>query len=502
MEIELIKANEFSENSARKRAERLRVAAYCRVSTDDEDQIKSYNSMVRYYTDLIQNNKDWIFVGVYADKAITGTKIDKRDEFQRIIQDCMDGKIDMIIAKSIPRFARNTLDTLKYVRMLKERNIAVYFEVEKINTLKDGEFLITILSSVAQQEVENISANVKKGLKMKMQRGELVGFQGCLGYDYNPADKTITINEEEAAVVRYIFQRYTEGAGGSVIAKELENLGYKTKRCSPKWADSTVIGIIKNEKYKGDILLGKTFTVDPISKRRLYNFGEEDQFYIREHHEPIISEEVFEAAQEILRRRAKPRSLNVDGKREKFSRKYAFSCMIECGFCGGTLTRRSWHSSSQYNKAIWQCVVSTKKGKKFCPESKGVDERTIERAFVESYRLLCQNNKDVLDEFMKRTEETLSESNAGKRLAKAERDIHALEVKKNKLVLKIPSTRRPTTEGIWTCPARLSSCRKSVKACKMQPKPNLQCASVLPRSGRPLNRTRFWTPLTDIFLKV
>ena len=209
---------------------------------------------------------------------------------------------------------------------------------------------------------------------------------------------------------------------------------YKTKRGSPKWADSTVIGIIKNEKYKGDILLGKTFTVDPISKRRLYNFGEEDQFYIREHHEPIISEEVFEAAQEILRRRAKPRSLNVDGKREKFSRKYAFSCMIECGFCGGTLTRRSWHSSSQYNKAIWQCVVSTKKGKKFCPESKGVDERTIERAFVESYRLLCQNNKDVLDEFMKRTEEALSESNAGKRLAKAEKDIHALEVKKNKLV--------------------------------------------------------------------
>ena len=435
MEVEIIKAKGAGEDtSTGRKIDRLRVAAYCRVSTDDEDQIKSYNSMVRYYTDLIKSNKQWVFAGVFADKAITGTKTDKREEFQLLIQECLSGNIDLVIAKSIPRFARNTLDTLKYVRMLRERNIAVYFEVEKINTLKDGEFLLTILSSVAQQEVENISANVKKGLKMKMQRGELVGFQSCLGYDYNPADKTITINEEEAAVVRYIFQRYTEGAGGSVIAKELENLGYKTKRGSPKWADSTVIGIIKNEKYKGDILLGKTFTVDPISKRRLYNFGEEDQFYIREHHEPIISEEVFEAAQEILRRRAKPRSLNVDGKREKFSRKYAFSCMIECGFCGGTLTRRSWHSSSQYNKAIWQCVVSTKKGKKFCPESKGVDERTIERAFVESYRLLCQNNKDVLDEFMKRTEEALSESNAGKRLAKAEKDIHALEVKKNKLV--------------------------------------------------------------------
>ena len=435
-DVEVIKAHNTLSPRARTNFEkRLRVAAYCRVSTDTEDQLNSYKSQVKYYTELIKSKPEWSLAGIYADEAITGTQVKKREDFQRLINDCMNGDVDMVITKSISRFARNTLDTLKYVRMLKDKGVAVFFEEENINTLTmDGELLLVILSSVAQQEVENISANVKKGLKMKMQRGELVGFQGCLGYDYNPADKTITINEEEAAVVRYIFQRYTEGAGGSVIAKELENLGYKTKRGSPKWADSTVIGIIKNEKYKGDILLGKTFTVDPISKRRLYNFGEEDQFYIREHHEPIISEEVFEAAQEILRRRAKPRSLNVDGKREKFSRKYAFSCMIECGFCGGTLTRRSWHSSSQYNKAIWQCVVSTKKGKKFCPESKGVDERTIERAFVESYRLLCQNNKDVLDEFMKRTEEALSESNAGKRLAKAEKDIHALEVKKNKLV--------------------------------------------------------------------
>ena len=408
-DVEVIKARNTLSPRARTNFEkRLRVAAYCRVSTDTEDQLNSYKSQVEYYTELIKSKPEWSLAGIYADEAITGTQVKKREDFQRLINDCMNGDVDMVITKSISRFARNTLDTLKYVRMLKDKGVAVFFEEENINTLTmDGELLLVILSSVAQQEVENISANVKKGLKMKMQRGELVGFQGCLGYDYNPEDKTLTVNEEEAAVVRYIFQRYTEGAGGSVIAKELENLGYKTKRGSPKWADSTVIGIIKNEKYKGDILLGKTFTVDPISKRRLYNFGEEDQFYIREHHEPIISEEVFEAAQEILRRRAKPRSLNVDGKREKFSRKYAFSCMIECGFCGGTLTRRSWHSSSQYNKAIWQCVVSTKKGKKFCPESKGVDERTIERAFVESYRLLCQNNKDVLDEFMKRTESTM-----------------------------------------------------------------------------------------------
>ena len=192
--------------------------------------------------------------------------------------------------------------------------------------------------------------------------------------------------------------------------------------------------IIKNEKYKGDILMGKTFTLDPISKRRLDNFGEEDQFYIRDHHEAIISEEMFEKAQEILKRRAKPRRLGTDGKREKFSRKYAFSCMLECGFCGGTLTRRSWHSGSQYNKVIWQCVTATKKGKKFCPDSKGIAEETIEQAFIESYRLLCQNNKDVLDEFIARTEETLSDSNASKQLAKVEKDIAALDAKQAKLV--------------------------------------------------------------------
>ena len=249
MEVELLKANDPFDGSAKKRIDRLRVAAYCRVSTDDEEQIKSYNSMVTHYTDLIQNNKQWIFAGVYADRAITGTKVDKRDEFQRLIQDCLDGKIDMVIAKSIPRFARNTLDTLKYVRMLKERNVAVYFEVEKINTLKDGEFLMTILSSVAQQEVENTSAYVKKGLKMKMKRGELVGFQGCLGYDYDVVTKSLSVNEKGAEVVRYIFDRYVAGAGSTMIARELNEQGIMTIKGNP-WTSSSVMGIINNEKYR------------------------------------------------------------------------------------------------------------------------------------------------------------------------------------------------------------------------------------------------------------
>lgn len=179
MEVKVIKADSVHDSNLKlKRVKKLRVAAYCRVSTDDVDQLKSYESMVRYYTDLIKSNSEWIFVGVYADRAITGTKVDKREEFQRLIQACIDGEIDLVIAKSIPRFARNTLDTLKYVRLLKEYGVAIYFEVEKINTLKDSEFLTTILSSIAQQEVENTSAYVKKGLKMKMSRGELVGSQG------------------------------------------------------------------------------------------------------------------------------------------------------------------------------------------------------------------------------------------------------------------------------------------------------------------------------------
>lgn len=414
-----------------------RVAAYCRVSTDSEDQLQSYRSQVKYYTELINENPDWTMAGVYADEAITGTQIDKRLDFQRLINDCMNGDIDMVITKSISRFARNTLDTLKYVRRLKEINVAVLFEEENINTLTmDGELLLVILSSVAQQEVENISANVKKGLKMKMQRGELVGFHGCLGYDYDKESKTIAINEDEAEIIRYIFKRYLEGAGGSVIGRELENLGYKSPRGSNKWSTTTVLGIIKNEKYKGDLLMGKTFTVDPITKRRLDNFGEEDKFYIKEHHDPIISEDDFDKAQAIRLRRAKNRNTvgSKNGKRDKFSRKYAFSCLLECGFCGSNLSRRSWHSNSQYKKTIWQCVTGTKKGKKFCLDSKGIEEIAIEKAFLESYRQLTSNNKDIVNKFLELIESTLNDNTLEKNIKKLEREISKISNKQNSLV--------------------------------------------------------------------
>ena len=219
-----------------------------------------------------------------------------------------------------------------------------------------------------------------------------------------------------------------------MIARELNEQGIPTIKGNP-WTSSSVMGIINNEKYKGDILLGKTFTVDPISKRRLENLGEEDRFYIKNHHEPIVSEETFARAQEIRERRNGGRKKGVaPGKREKFSRQYAFSCMLECGFCGANLSRRRWHSSSKYTKTIWQCVESTKHGKRFCPDSKGIPEQVIEDAFIESYRMLCTDHKDVLEEFIKRVEKTLSEDSIEDKIEKLNRSVYNIQYKRKKLL--------------------------------------------------------------------
>lgn len=435
-DVEVIKASrKIADRKPGRNSEILRVAPYARVSTDTEEQINSYKSQVSYYTDLVNKRKDWTLVDIYADEAITGTQVTKRENFQRMIQDCMDGKIDMVITKSISRFARNTLDTLKYVRMLKEQNVAVFFEDENINTLTmDGELLLVILSSVAQQEVENISANVKKGLKMKMKRGELVGFQSCLGYDYDVQTKMISVNEKEAELVRYIFDQYASGRGAYMIAKELTAAGHKTRLGRSEWQDTAILGIIKNEKYKGDLLQGKTFTIDPISKRRLENYGEEDQFYIKNHHEPIVSEEVFNKAQAILHRRGSQRLNSTKGKRDKYSRKFAFSSMLECAFCGSNLSRRNWHSGTTHEKVIWQCVTATKKGKKHCPHSKALTEEIIEDAFIESYRLLCRDHMDVLDELMKRMQTVFSDHNHTRRLGKVKNEIQLLEQRRCRLI--------------------------------------------------------------------
>ena len=400
-EVKVIKASKDGRTSRGRTIELLRVAAYCRVSTDTEDQMNSYNSQLQYYTDLISKNPKWEMVDIYADAAITGTKADKRDGFQSMIADCLHGKVDQIITKSISRFARNTVDTLKYVRLLKEHNVAVIFEDEGINTMTmDGELLLTVLSSVAQQEVENISANVKKGLKMKMQRGEMVGFNGCLGYDYDPETKTISVNENERHIVEYIFDRYVQGAGCLMIAKELRRAGEKKKDGTTDWKDSQIRGIIRNVKYMGDLVMGKTFTVDPITKRRLKNLGEEDMYYIENNHEPIISRELFEKAQEIRERRAGTRK---SGRHQPNYKQYAFSGILVCGFCGHHLSRKTTNNDNlKYKKHIWQCSRYLKYGKKNCPKCKLIREEMIENAFLDCYKYLCSNHQslvvDAIDE--------------------------------------------------------------------------------------------------------
>ncbi len=439
-EVEVIKAVEGNETRRRNMIgnglsiDRKRVAAYVRVSTDGEEQLQSFQSQKEYYQDKISKNKEWVMVGIYADEAITGTKTVKRDGFLKMISDCMAGMVDVILTKSISRFSRNLVDTLQYVRMLKDKGIAVIFEKENINTLSmESEMALALLSTLAQNEVESLSANVKLGIKMKMKRGELMGFNGCLGYDYHPEDKSITINPEEAEVVREIFDMYLSGYGAPTIAKELTRLGRKNKKGEAKWTDSGIRSIINNEKYKGDLLLGKTFTVDPISKRRLENMGEEEQYYIKEHHEPVVSPEIWDAAQEIKKSRYRRSTMSVPGTRKKYSRKYAFSSMCECGFCGKYMTRRAHNQTTTQTKPVWKCRTATNFGIENCPHSKSIDEAIIENAFLEMFHLLADNFDDVLDSVIRSVEETLSDDESAVKLQRLDKSLSSMESKRKKL---------------------------------------------------------------------
>lgn len=413
---------------------RKRVAAYVRVSTNGEEQIQSFNSQKQYYQDKIDSNKEWVMVGIYADEGITGTKTTKREQFLKMIDDCMNGLIDIVITKSVSRFSRNLVDTLQYTRMLKVKGVTVIFEKENIDTSKmESEMQLSLLSALAQNEVESLSQNVTMGVQMKMSRGELMGFNGCLGYDYNPEDKSITINEAEAETVRLIYDLYLQGYGAYRIAKELTRLGKVNKKGNVKWTDSDVRGILKNEKYKGDLLMGKTYTVDPISKRRLDNHGESNKYYTKNHHEAIISEEEWDKVQDILKSRYRANENVSDAERIKFARKYAFSSMCQCGFCGTNLTRRSHNQDTKHKKPVWKCRTATNKGIANCPHSKAVDEVVIENAFLEMFNLLAENFDDVLESVLSSVEETLSKDDSTEKLKRIEKEISSLEKKRKKL---------------------------------------------------------------------
>ena len=410
----------------------LRVTAYCRVSTDDEDQKNSYESQKAYYKEKITSNPEWRYIEIYADEAISGTLDYKRNDFMRMIQDALDDKFDMIMTKSISRFARNTVDTLKYVRMLKEHNVAVFFEEEGINTLEmSGELLLTILSSVAQQESENTSTHVKLGLKMKKERGELIGFGGCLGYTYNPEDNTLTINEQEAEIVRLIYEKYLEGFGAESISRQLTKLGIKTPKGKAVWCETTVRKILKNEKYKGDVLQGKTFTIDPISHKRLSNMGEEDKYYISNHHEAIIDEETFEKVQQIMKERNGGRS--ASRKVGNVGRKYPMSNRIRCGFCGSTFTRRSLYTTAN-PKPAWLCQTASKMGKEFCNKCKIMRADVLEKSFVDAYKILCNNNKLLVDNFLNNISRVMKSNSPKDNIKKLETQKEELKNKCNKLL--------------------------------------------------------------------
>lgn len=435
-QVKIIKAARVEMNNTTQK-QTIRVAAYCRVSTDNSEQLNSFSSQMKYYKEKIQSNSNWTYVDVYSDEAVTGTKVAIRSGFQKMINDCIHGKIDIVITKSISRFARNTVDTLNYVRKLKAQNVAVIFEEENINTLTmDGELLLTILSSVAQQEVQNTSEHVKKGCKMKAQRGELIGCPLCYGYDYNNETKELTINEEEAETVRYIFNRVSQGAGAYVIAKELRNMGILTSKGKTVWSPTTISGIIGNEKYKGDILQGKTYTVDPIEKKRVKNDGHTDQYYMENHHEAIVSKVLWEKANEIVAKRSVKLRKSLKGTHEDFIGKYPLSFKVRCGYCNNAYGRRSHTQTKTEYKNVWKCITATKQGVEYCNQSKAIDEEAIKKAFVESCSILLSTDEALLDKFLISLKGSIKKSNKEpmekkKSLLEA---IKSLEAKKDRLM--------------------------------------------------------------------
>lgn len=316
----------------------------------------SFETQVSHYTRYIQKNSDWLLIDVYAEEGISGTNTKNRKEFNRMIADCKRGMIDLIITKSISRFARNTLDCLKYIRDLKARDVAVFFEKENINTMDSkGEVLITIMASLAQQESESMSKNIKMGLRYRYQNGVVeFGTSNFLGYDMNENDELV-INEEQAKVVRRIFKEYLEGSGTGQIAKGLMKDGILTGAGNKKWLGEDINRIISNEKYMGDVLLQKTYTVDCLTKQRIKNDGKVPQYYIEDNHEPIVSKEIFHLAQQEKAKRSNVYTGKKNTRRLHHG-KYALSGIVRCEHCGDIYRRVKWNSRGS-KATVWRCVT-------------------------------------------------------------------------------------------------------------------------------------------------
>ena len=325
-----------------------RTAAYARVSTDSEEQLTSYSAQVDYYTNYIKSRDDWDFVSVYTDEGITGTNTKHREGFKRMVADALAGKIDLIVTKSVSRFARNTVDSLTTVRQLKEKGVEIYFEKENIWTLDSkGELLITIMSSLAQEESRSISENCTWGQRKRFADGKVtVPFKRFLGYDRGP-DGNLVLNKDEAVIIRRIYSMFLQGMTPHGIAARLTADGIKSPGGKDKWNAGAVRSILTNEKYKGDALLQKSYTVDFLTKKKKVNEGEIPQYYVEGNHEAIIQPEVFELVQRELARRK--------GSTGKPSGVHIYSSKIKCGQCGSWYGSKVWHSKTKYRKCVWRC---------------------------------------------------------------------------------------------------------------------------------------------------
>ena len=406
--VTMIPARRWVGNTAKEEERpKLRVAAYCRVSTDSDEQATSYEAQVEHYTEFIKKNPEWEFAGIFADDGISGTNTKKREDFNRMIEECMNGSIDMIITKSISRFARNTLDCLKFIRQLKEKNIPVYFEKENINTMDaKGEVLITIMASLAQQESQSLSQNVKLGIQYRYQQGHVqVNHNRFLGYTKDENGQLI-IEEEEAKVVKRIYREYLEGASLQEIGKGLEADGILTGAGKKKWRPETVQKILRNEKYIGDALLQKTYTVDFLNKKRVKNTGIMPQYYVEGSHEPIIPRDIYMRVQEEMLRRANLHS-GQERKKRVYSSKYALSSIVYCSKCGEIYRRIQWNAHGK-RYVVWRCCTRVENGPDAC-DADSIKEEELQNAVVQAINKALGKRDSVKDALAANVETALTE---------------------------------------------------------------------------------------------
>lgn len=382
-----------------------RVAAYCRVSTDSEEQLTSYATQKKVYTEMIAANKQWCFAGLYADEGISGTIADKRPEFKKMIKDCLDGKIDYIITKSVSRFARNTVECLEYVRLLKARGIGIFFEEQNIDTLKsDSELYLVIYAGFAQSESESISKNVTWSFRKNFEEGKAVYVYGkWLGYKKG-ADGEPEIVPEEAAIVERIYYGYLAGKTTQMISDELrtEKIEIPGKKLS--FSRAMIINILKNERYSGDCILQKTVTVDCISKTRKKNCGEAPMYLVENCHPAIIKREDFNKVQEEMARRlsrtplSPKNALTMSGKYSK----YALTDVLICAECGNRYKRCTW-SKNGNKRIVWRCVSRLDNGTKYCNKSPTIDEETLKRTVVRALNKFNAEDESTYLMLMKAT---------------------------------------------------------------------------------------------------